>query len=83
MLILVLINVQCLQNVAFNFEEGLNSLNHFSPDSHHPIKTFHPAKFLIFTLPLDAIRKTLPRKLFNAVLQIRVFQLAGNWKADL
>ena len=35
MLILILINVEYLQNVVFNFQKGQT---HSSSDSHHPIK---------------------------------------------
>ena len=48
MLILILINVQYLQNVAFSFEKGWNGQIHSFLDSHHPIKKNPPpAKFLI------------------------------------
>ena len=40
MLILISINVQCLQNVLFSFEKGSNSQDHSSSDSHNPIKIF-------------------------------------------
>ena len=40
MLILILINVQYLQNVVFNFEKGSNGQTHSSATSHHPIKKF-------------------------------------------
>ena len=40
MLILILINVQCLENVVFSFEKGSNSQKHSSSDSHNPIKNF-------------------------------------------
>ena len=40
MLILISINVQCLQNVHFSFEKGSNSQDHSSSDSHNPIKKF-------------------------------------------
>ena len=49
MLILILINVQCLQNVVFSFEKDSNSQNNFSLDSHHPIKNFLRSK--IFNCP--------------------------------
>ena len=38
MLILILINVQCLQNVIFSFERGSSDQNHFFLDSHRPIE---------------------------------------------
>ena len=40
MLILILINVLCLQNIVFRFEKSSNSLNHSSSDSHNPVKDF-------------------------------------------
>ena len=47
MLILILINVQYLQKVAFSFEKGLNSQNHSSSGFDYPIKKSpSPAKFL-------------------------------------
>ena len=48
MLILISINVPCLQNVAFSFENGSNSQNHSSSDSHHPIKNFLHRKDIKF-----------------------------------
>ena len=40
MLILILINVQCLANVVFSFEKGSNSQKQSSSDFHNPIKNF-------------------------------------------
>ena len=60
-LILISINVQCLQNVVFSFEKGSNSQDHSSSDSHNPIKVSFIAKFLIALtwenshLPLNTI----------------------------
>ena len=48
MVILILIIVQCLQNVVFGFEKGLNSQNYSLPDSHRPIKKFLHRKICIF-----------------------------------
>ena len=45
MVILILINVQYLQNVAFGFEKFLIRQNHSSSDSHHVIKKIPPAVF--------------------------------------
>ena len=75
MLILILIDAQYLQNVAFSFEKGANGQSHSSSDSDYQIKKFPPtpAKFLppspptpfphwggeISLLPLNAIWKTL------------------------
>ena len=39
-LVLILINVQCLQNVVFSFEKGSNSQNHSLSVSQKPIKNF-------------------------------------------
>ena len=48
MLILILIDVQYLQNVAFSFEKGLNGQMYFFLDSSFPIKKYPlPAKFPI------------------------------------
>ena len=47
MLILILIDVQYLPKVVFNFEKGSNGQKHSSSDSHHPIRKFPPAKFPI------------------------------------
>ena len=47
MLILVLFDVQCLQNVVFCFEKGWNDQNPSCSGSHRPIKKFLPAKLLI------------------------------------
>ena len=48
MLILILIDVQYLQNVAFSFEKGLNGQMYFFLDSNFPIKKYPlPAKFPI------------------------------------
>ena len=41
MLILILIDVQYLQNVVFNFEKGLNGQNYSSSDFHRHIKIPH------------------------------------------
>ena len=60
MLILILINVQCLQNVASSFEKGFSGQNHSLQDSHHLIEKFPPDKFPIPT-PLNAIWKTLDK----------------------
>ena len=49
MLILISINVQCLQNVVFSFEKGSNSQDHSSSDSQNPIKNFLCSK--IFNCP--------------------------------
>ena len=38
MLLFILINVQCLQNVVFSFEKGLSGQNHSLSDSHHLIE---------------------------------------------
>ena len=46
MLILILINAPCLENVV-NYEKDSNSQNHSSPDSHNSIKVFFIAKFTI------------------------------------
>ena len=46
MLILILTNVPCLENVA-NFEKSSNSQNNSSSDSHNPIKISLIAKFAI------------------------------------
>ena len=46
MLILILINVPCLENVA-NFEKGSNSQNHSSSDYHNPRKILFIATFAI------------------------------------
>ena len=54
MLILILINVQYLQDVVFDFEKGLNGQNHSWPDSHHPIKK-SPTK-IPHSLPFGEIR---------------------------
>ena len=45
MLILILLDAQYLQKVIFSFEKGLNSQNHSSSGSQHPIKKFTPVKF--------------------------------------
>ena len=45
MLILVLIDIQYLQNVAFSSEKSLNDQNHSSLNFHHPIKNFRHQKF--------------------------------------
>ena len=47
MLILILINVQCLQNVVFSFEKDSNSQNNFLSDSRHQQKISSVAKFSI------------------------------------
>ena len=52
MLILILINVQLLQNVVFNFEKDLSGQNHSFSDSHHPIEEYPPGKFPIPPYPL-------------------------------
>ena len=38
MLILILIDVQYLQNIVFNFQKSSNGQNHYSSVFHHPIK---------------------------------------------
>ena len=50
MVILILIDVQYLQNVVFNFEKGSEAQSHSSSDSDHPVKKFLPAKFPIPSL---------------------------------
>ena len=45
--IFVLINARYLQEVAFSFEKSPSGQNHSSSGSHHLIKKFIPAKFLI------------------------------------
>lgn len=47
MLILIFINVQYLQDVAFSFEEGLNGQNHSLSDFHYGIKKSASVKFPI------------------------------------
>ena len=47
MLILISINVQYLQNIAFSFEKGSSGQDHSFSDSHHPkgkspIQIYHP-----------------------------------------
>ena len=46
MLILISINVQCLQNVVFSFEKGSNSQDSSSSDSYNPIKNFLYSKII-------------------------------------
>ena len=66
MLILVLIDVQYSQKAVFHSEKGSNCQNHSSSGSLHPVKNFHPVKFLIpspqgggdFAPPLTTIWKT-------------------------
>ena len=57
MLILILINVQFLQIVVFNFEKSLNDQKHSSSDSHQhmnkspsPSKIPHSSPYRIFPL---------------------------------
>ena len=38
MLILILIDVQYLQNIVFNFQKSSNGQNHYTSVFHHPIK---------------------------------------------
>ena len=47
MLILILIDVQCLQNVVFSFEKGSNGQNHSLSDSYQLIKKSPAVKFSI------------------------------------
>ena len=44
LLILILLDVQYLQTVAFSFKKGSKGQDHSSSDSHHPIKTSLPNK---------------------------------------
>ena len=54
MLILILIDVQYLQNVAFSMKKGSNFWNHSSSDSPHPIKKSQPSKiFYPHFLPIN------------------------------
>ena len=46
MLILILINIQYFQDVAFSFQKDSNSQNLSSPDSHNPIKKKFIAKLV-------------------------------------
>ena len=46
-LILILIDVKYLQNVAFSFKNGSNGQTQSSPNIHHQMNKFHPAKFPI------------------------------------
>ena len=65
MLILILVDVQYLQNVAFSLEKDSGDQNHSWSDSHQLIKQFPAAKFPMLLhwgkspLPLNAIWKTL------------------------
>ena len=45
MLIMILINVQYLENVVFNFEKGSSGQNHSLSDSHHAIEKSPQANF--------------------------------------
>ena len=47
MLLLILIDVQYSQKAVFSFEKGLNSQNHSSSGSLHPVKKVSPVKFPI------------------------------------
>ena len=61
MLILISVNVQCLQNAVFSFEKGSNSQDHSPSDSHNPIKNLFYSKIFNsltwenFHLPLNTI----------------------------
>ena len=44
MVILIFVDVQYLQNVAFSFKKGSHCQNDFSLDSHHPMKKIPTAK---------------------------------------
>ena len=61
MLILILINDQYLQNVAFSFEKGVSGQNHSLSDCHHSIEKF-PQKYpTSHPLLLSTIWKTLEK----------------------
>ena len=47
MLILILINAQCLQNVVFSFEKGLSGQNHSLSDEKLSDRKIPPGKFPI------------------------------------
>ena len=47
MLILILDDIQCLQNVVFTFKKGSNVQNHSPSDSHQRIKNYPATKFPI------------------------------------
>ena len=74
MLILILIYVQYLQNVIFNFEKGSNGQMHSSSGSNHPIKKFPQQNFLFFptgggiSTTSDAIWKTLRNDIFFIIM---------------
>ena len=74
MLILILIYVQYLQNVIFNFEKGSNGQMHSSSDSNHSIKKLPQQNFLFFPtgggIPTtsDAIWKTLRNDIFFIIM---------------
>ena len=57
MLILILINIPCLENVV-NFGKDSSSQNHSSSDSHNPMKIFFIAKFEI-SLTRNGENKTI------------------------
>ena len=57
-LILILINVQYLQKVAFSFKKGSNGKNHFPSGPYHPIQNIHPKNFQSPS-PLMLFLKTL------------------------
>ena len=57
MLILILIEAQYSQKAVFSFEKGLNSHNHSSSGSYHPVKKLPKQNFLSPTI--NAIWKTL------------------------
>ena len=69
MLILILIDVQYLQNVAFSSGKGSNGQNLCWSDSYQLIKNFLPVKFPIHPLPGE-----IPLPL-NAILEIPVSYL--------
>ena len=58
LLILILIDVQYSQKAVFSFEKGLNSQNHSSSGSNHPVKKSSKQNFR-FPSPINATWKTL------------------------
>ena len=75
MLILILINfqcLQCLQNVVFSFEKGLSGEYHSLSNNHHPIETISPDRFPIPLTPQRYLENPGQRNKFVNVCVLRL-----------
>ena len=84
MLTLILIDVQYVKNVVFNFEKDINSQNHPLSDSHHLIKKSTLQNFNILLDPITLFGKSCHLNIIkNAALTSTVLAAKGYWKSHV